>query len=203
LKFATAPVSLPFSRGYVHLSVHNHATLKYSANHDLDAWVARWDNAGFDGPVISNWREYEIADSLTPGTDAWDRTGPNVSVGYRVADVANGPKQKLTFQGVDVTGVQKAQISVSTWYNIVEADPSKFVLKYRLNGKAWHDRPLNPGELALFAPMSNTEGQQGQMLDVPVSDLVAGDNTLEFVTANVPQNYPPLVANIDLIVTTQ
>jgi hypothetical protein len=40
------------------------------------------------------------------------------------------------------------------------------------------------------------------MLDVPVSDLVAGDNTVEFVTSNVPQSYPPLVANVDLILIT-
>jgi hypothetical protein len=199
----TTPVSLPFSRGYVSISVHNHATLKYSDNHDLEAWTARWDNVGFDGPVISNWREYSIPDSLTPGTMAYNRDGANVSIGYRVADVADGPKQTLTFKGVDLTDVQKAQVSVSAWYLSLDADVSKFDLKYRLNGKAWHDRMLNPGEAALFGPNNNTEGQQGHMLDVPVSDLVQGDNTLEFVTANVPQNYPPLVANIDLILTTK
>ncbi len=196
-------VSLPFSRGYVSISVHNHATLKYSTNHDLTAWTARWDNVGFDGPVISNFREYEIPDSLTPGKDAENRGGPNVSIGYRVADVAMGPAQKLTFKGVDLTDVQKAQISISSWYLLVGAQPDKFVLKYRLNGKAWHDRPLTAGELGLFGPNNNSQGQQGQMLDVPVSDLVSGDNTLEFVTQDVPQNYPPLVANIDLILTTK
>jgi hypothetical protein len=42
-------------------------------------------------------------------------------------------------------------------------------------------------------------GAFGQMLEVPVADLVAGDNTIEFGTANVPQSYPPAVANVDLI----
>src|SRR5262249_45833767 len=67
----TANVSLPFSRGYVHLTTHNHATLKYTGpgkgfgvDTPTDAVVARFDNVGFDGPVITNWREYEVPDSL-------------------------------------------------------------------------------------------------------------------------------------------
>jgi len=45
-------VELPFERGYVHINTHNHSSLKYSENR-VDAWVARWDNVGFDGPVIA------------------------------------------------------------------------------------------------------------------------------------------------------
>jgi len=37
---------------------------------------------------------------------------------------------------------------------------------------------------------------------VPVSDLLPGDNTLQFVAANAPQNYPPAVANVDLVLST-
>jgi hypothetical protein len=44
-----ADVNLPFTRGYVSITTHNHASEKYAG---LDAWVARWDNVGFDGPVI-------------------------------------------------------------------------------------------------------------------------------------------------------
>ena len=54
---------------------------------------------------------------------------------------------------------------------------------------------------AVLADKSN--GQIGQMLDVPLSDLVQGDNTLEFLTVKVPQNYAPLVSNIDLVLTTR
>jgi hypothetical protein len=35
---------------------------------------------------------------------------------------------------------------------------------------------------------------------VPLEDLVNGTNTLEFTSENAPQNYPPVVASIDLIV---
>jgi len=53
------------------------------------------------------------------------------------------------------------------------------------------------------APTGGSQGAIGQMLDVPLSDLVAGDNTLELVTKNVPQNYPPAVLNIDLVLETK
>jgi hypothetical protein len=203
-----APVSLPFSRGYVSISTHNHASLKYSPTYsvshaEMDAWVTRWDNVGFDGPVITNWREYEVADSLTPGTDAWNRSGPVVSVGYRVPDAATGPTQTLHLRNVDTTNAVSARLSVSAWYLTSAdfgADPTKFVLRYRFNGKAWHDRKLTTEELGVLARISH--GQLGQMLDVPLSDLVQGDNTLEFVTLNVPQSYPPLVQNIDLVLRT-
>jgi hypothetical protein len=194
-------VNLPFSRGYVHITVHNHATLKYSANL-LSEWVARWDDVGFDGPIISNWREYEVPDALAPGMDAWNRPGPVVSVGYAVADAAKGPSATFHLRGVDLSQVAAARLSVSSWYLVEQATalPS-YVLRYRFNGKAWHDRPLTPDEIAqLSGPV--TQGQLGQMIDVPLSDLVQGDNTLEFVTANVPQNYPPAVANVDLVLTT-
>jgi hypothetical protein len=56
-------VALPFSRGHVSLALRNHATMKYWLG---SAAVVRWDNVGFDGPVVTGWREYSAPDSLTP-----------------------------------------------------------------------------------------------------------------------------------------
>jgi hypothetical protein len=202
LMYGTA-VSLPFSRGHVSITTHNHASLKYSANHAMDAWVTRWDNVGFDGPVVANWREHEVADSLTPGNYAADRQGPAVSVGYLVSDAAHGPTQTLRLHDVDTTTAVSARLAVSAWYltsAAFGADPPKFVLRYRFNGNDWRDRLLTAGELGVLA---EGNGQIGQMLDVPLSDLVQGENTLEFVTLNVPQGYPPFVQNIDLVIQTR
>jgi hypothetical protein len=55
-------VSLAFSRAYVSLALRNHATMKYWAG---SAATVRWDNVGFDGPVVTGWREYSAPDSLT------------------------------------------------------------------------------------------------------------------------------------------
>lgn len=202
--------NIPFSRGWVQISTHNHATLKYSgpgsgfgSEEKLDSWTSRWDNVGFDGPVLSNYREYEIPDSLTSGQNAWNRMGPIKNVGYLVGDAADAPKNTLHFNGVDLSNVTAARLSLSSWYlNQGDKPASTFTLRYRFNGKAWHDRTFTDGELALITG-THSQGQLGQMLDVPVADLVQGDNSLEFVTVNVPQNYPPVVANIDLVLTTK
>ena len=194
----SAAVNLPFSRGYVQISVHNHATIKYSDNNALDAWTARWGMVGFDGPIVDNRREYSIPDALTVSTVN------TVSVGYRVADAANGPATTHHFKGVDPNGVTSARLSVSAWYLSFGGGPlDTYMLQYRLNGGLWHNHSLSPEELAMFAAQT-TQGAMAEMLDVPVSELVAGDNTLEFVTTNVPQGgAPPVVANIDLILETK
>ncbi|MFT3922017.1 MAG: hypothetical protein QM778_05750 [Myxococcales bacterium] len=56
-------VDLEFGRGYVQLMVRNHATLKYWVG---AAWAVRWDNVGFDGPVVGGWREFSALDSNVP-----------------------------------------------------------------------------------------------------------------------------------------
>jgi cytochrome c peroxidase len=59
---ASQPLTLPFTRGYVSLVARNHATIKYWAG---SAWLTRWDNVGFDGPVIEDTWEYSVPDPLT------------------------------------------------------------------------------------------------------------------------------------------
>jgi hypothetical protein len=201
LMFET-PVDLPFTRGYVHISTHNHATRKYSDGNSMDAWVARWDNVGFDGPIVAGWREAEIPDALVPLAGAT----PAMDIGYRVPDEAQGPAQTLHFSGVDPQGATSARIALSAWYNHDASRLADYDLRYRLNGGPWHDRRLTADEIvASTAPVivgadpSGSQGAIGQMLDVPVSELGAGDNRLELVTSGVPQSYPPAVVNVDLI----
>ncbi len=56
-------LDLPFTRGYVSLALRNHATLKYWLG---SAAEMRFDNIGFDGPVVSGYHDYSAPDSLTP-----------------------------------------------------------------------------------------------------------------------------------------
>jgi cytochrome c peroxidase len=58
-------LDLPFTRAYLSLVVRNHATIKYWYG---TAWFARWDNIGFDGPVIDDSWEYSVPDPLAPLT---------------------------------------------------------------------------------------------------------------------------------------
>jgi len=59
-------VTLPFSRGYVSLALRNHASIKYWLG---SAATVRFDNVGFDGPKLSDYREYSAPDSLSSYTE--------------------------------------------------------------------------------------------------------------------------------------
>ncbi len=190
-------VDLPFTRGYVHLTTHNHATLKYSEGM-VDAWTSRWDNVGFDGPaIVGAFREYEAPDSLieTPGM---------VSIGYRLGDVAMGPAQQIQIPDVDLTGATSAQIALEMWslHAAGTTYPSDFALNYRLNGHDWHASTLSASEIAMVAAVPNA-GTRSTMLDVDVAELVKGANVLELTTTDAPTSYVPAAFNIDLILSTQ
>jgi hypothetical protein len=193
-----ADIDLPFSRGYVSITTHNHATLKYT-NNMLDAWTARWDNVGFDGPAITDgWREYEALDSLSMADDG------RINVGWPLDDEANGPAQQIEIPNVELDNVTGAELALENWSLHAAGDPpeANFALNYRVNGNAWTKRPLTPSELAVMADLPNA-GTRSLMLDVNVADLVPGTNTLEFTTSNAPLSYPPVVLNIDLILRTR
>ena len=101
--FAT-DLSLPFSRGYVSLLVRNHATLKYWQG---GAWAVRWDNVGFDGPVIGGLREYSAPEPLVekPGLEGCVVDGECQWRGNVIAanpgdsSVCDSPEEECTFDG--------------------------------------------------------------------------------------------------------
>jgi hypothetical protein len=200
-------IALPFSRGWVHLTTHNHATIKYShddafgATEPIDAWVTRWDDVGFDGPIVAG-TEFEVADSLVAGTNAQNIMGPVMNVGYRVPDTADGAPIELTLPGVELDGVATARLAVAMWYLLNDAEHplEQYTLRYRLNRNAWHERMLSAGELAVLTN-GHAQGALGQMLELPVEELVQGDNRLELETRGVPQNYPPAASAIDLVLS--
>lgn len=205
VQLATADIDLPFSRGWVHLTTHNHATIKYSqddgfgATHVIDAWVTRWDDVGFDGPVI-DFREHEVGDSLVMGEDAWNISGPVMNVGYLVPDTMTAAPLSLVIPAVDLAGMSSAQLAIGMWYLVNQPDVpmDQYVLRYRFNGNAWHERAFTAGELAVLTN-GHAQGALGQVMDVPFDELVAGDNVLELETQGVPQNYPPAASAIDLV----
>ena len=193
----TADIDLPFERGYVTLTGHNHATLKYS-DHAIDAWLVRWDNVGFDGPVVSNHREYSLPDSLTPINN-----GERVNIGYKVpAD--EGAPAVLEFSDVDPSDVESAKLAFTVYYPACynEAECLAYNVRYRVNGGAYHDRIPDAGELGVML-LANQQGCLNQVIELDPSELVAGTNTIELAAPTIPQSYPPAVANVDLVLTTR
>jgi hypothetical protein len=199
----SANMDLPFTRGYVHFSGHNHATLRYGGD---DSWVLRWDNVGFDGPKIMGFREYEIPDSRTPAkVDGHD----GVNLGYQIDETGmttccpTASVPSLTFENVDVAGATKATLTFTSYYlNWAQADITKYTLRYRFNGRELISRSLTAGEIGALT----VQGQLGslvQSIDVPLAELQNGTNTLEFVTSNIDLTYKPVLANIDLVLQTE
>jgi hypothetical protein len=226
-KIIGVDVDLPFARGYVHITGHNHAVEKYChpgtgfcSGSVQTAAVYHWDNVGFDGPVISNFREYEIPDALTP---TMTRDEPAVNTGYIIGDVDPAsagiysccPKTKLEplrIEGVDVADVVSAKLAFSSFYLLswVKVPLTQVSLRYRLNGGPWHDRFLSAAELASQDPSKQVDannqidtGNFAQIIDLSANELVAGDNTVDFVTVNSPGGYPTVLANIDLVLETK
>jgi hypothetical protein len=201
-KMYSADVSLPFTRGYVHVSARNHATIKYGFGPD---GVYHWDNIGFDGPVLSGGRGYEIPDNSTVASY---NAQPVRNLGYMLLDGTSGkpaglydPVNRLSpfeFHGVDVSGMAAARLSLNVYFNTIShAATSTWGLTVRFNGGTWRNRLLTPTEVQAI----NTAGSAGNialLLDVPLADLVSGSNTLEMLPLNAPMDYPPAVANIDL-----
>jgi hypothetical protein len=199
----SAPISLGFTRGWVHFTARNHATAKYGYG---DSWTIRWDNIGFDGPKLTTSREYQIPGSMTPAQNKDGKQG--VNLGYRLADTPGSmvtccpttSVRSLTFDGVDLTGVTKATLAFNSYYLNNLTPVVDFTLLYSFNGGAFIERPLTAAEVKAIT----TELALGSMaltVDVPLSALVDGKNTVEFFTKNVPTNYPPSISNIDLILT--
>lgn len=211
---ASANLGLTFSRGYVQLIGRNHATRKYWTTSNpvdtQDAWIVSWDNVGFDGPVVNNTKEFEAPDALV-------KTSTGVDVGYFLNDSIAAQKTTVTIRGVTgaATAVRaRLAMNVHYWGNFTNAT-SNWGLIYRLNGKAWHTYTLTPEEQAIYnsgvvfkgdkVGQANalSKGVLGNVFDVPVSDLIDGDNVLEIATSNVPfAGYPPTLSNLDLILTT-
>jgi hypothetical protein len=193
---ASADIALPFSRGYVHFTTHNHATLKYSEG-AMDAWVARWDNLAFDGPAITDaFREYEALDSLTQTASGM------TNVAYRLADESMGPAQTIEIHDVELEGATRAWLALQNWSLRVGSEPpADFALNYRVNDGPWQARMLTASELQMMVDLPNA-GTRSLMLDVDVAALVDGTNLLQFTTSNADMGYPPVVLNIDLILET-
>lgn len=206
-KVYSADIFLQFKRGYVHVAARNHATRKYGFG---PAGVFRWDNIGFDGPVITSPRSYEAPNNATRGTLDGE---PVMNLGYVLPDGTNGraagmydPHRSvasLTFQGVDISDIASAKVTLSASANAITHTPdTTWGWKYRFNGGAWRVRNLTTAEATLLTTPPGSAGFMALMLDVQVGDLISGANTFEIVPMNLPMDYAPQIENVDLFIYT-
>ncbi len=199
----SVPLSLSFSRGYVHFQTGIRAPLKYADSMGLDTPYAQyfWDNLGFDGPVIAPERVYQIDDALT----AVPNGGKNL--GYKILDgggmftcCEDTRVASLPIQGVDLANATAAYLSLDAYLTPGgDFNAETFALEYRINGGVWKS-PLVPPAYA--AMVHDSTWWSGLVLPIPLSDLRQGGNTLELTTVDANKGYPVVVSNIYVVIST-
>jgi hypothetical protein len=170
-------VDLNFSRAWVSIGGHNHASIKYGFG---ESWPAIYDNVSFDGPAIAPARVSEVAD------------GPGRDVGYPLPASGGTP---LTLPAVNVSGASAARLLLNVRVDsITNQNWTSFRLTYRLNGGASHSVP--------FTLRANGDTSSGHMFSIPVdlAELKAGDNTVQLNGVGFYGGYQPYLANVDLVV---
>lgn len=207
-------ISLPFSIGYVHIAVRNHACVKYIW--PVTTGIYYWDNVAFDGSALAVPRAYEVPDNTTTASITDDATEGAITVqnlGYRVSDgsvISEGvwsPSSNispLTFTGsVDLTGASSAQMTLNLWV-LTGGTPTISTssgLRYKFNGGTWRTRTFTSDEVSAVNG-AGSGGALGLLIDLTLADLQSGTNTIDFSTVNIPQNFYPMICNIDLLVHT-
>lgn len=208
----SADINVSFTRGYVHMSAHNHATIKYGYGPD---GVIHWDNIGFDGPIISGDKYYEVADNTTMGTYVMYGSDPIMNLGYLLRDASTGNPgmfdpynliAPLQISGVDTSSSTSARVSMNIAFSPLGTADTTWGLQYRFNGGTWRTRNLTAIEAnevngQLGNPDPGSAANLLLLMDVPFTDIKNGTNTLEVLPVNAPMNYPPVMANIDLILS--
>lgn len=174
-RIAVAPVlDLPFSRGYLHLQ-HS----QYNARKDgnvTGVQTYRWDNVGFDGPRLPVPRASEVDDNVLPDIDG---AGGHM-YGYALsADKAT----TLRVKGVDLGGVASASFDFSFLAN------SGRGMIYRFNGGPPH---------SFTVPKFDREGLRGFSVEVPLSELVTGNNTIDLTMQSPQTDHEEYIANAEL-----
>jgi hypothetical protein len=146
---ATYNANLSFSRGVVWIEDEHYSACKFNTQcvHSF-----RWDNVGFDGPVLPRDLGFDIPNP--PGPDEEYQIAPNSSLALTIPAVG----------GIDKAAAALFEFNFNSEY-------SRIPLQVAVNG---HDIsipwpfPYDPSSMQTIA------------LPVPLADLVAGDNQVMF-----------------------
>jgi hypothetical protein len=189
IKRFSTPIDLAFTRGNLYFGVHNHATVKYAG---LASWTVLWDNLAFDGPAITPQRVAQVNNN-TVAADG------GIELGYPLpnsATTTNPPA--LTFSPLTTTGATTATLVFNmAGDTITNTNWSNWRVNYRLNNTTWHAAAISPDELSLIPTRASTFTFS---LNVPLSELTNGTNTIQLTGTGFYGGYKPYTGNIDLIV---
>ena len=127
-----------------------------------------------------------------------DYAGSGLSVGYVVPNEGDAEAQPaaLDFSGVELGNATRARLILGVVYpwfewNGVNHPPQFLSLMYRVNGGEWHERFIDDAEANAFTDYFPELGGAGasagllnQAIELPLSELQAGDNRIELRSAH-------------------
>jgi hypothetical protein len=186
-RLATLPnLNLPFTRGYVHLQHSQYNARKDHCDNGAITGVQtyRWDNVGFDGPTYVTPRGYGVDDNTEPDIDG---AGGHMYGWY----LTDKKWVELSVKGVDLSDATNASLDYSF------LGGAGRVVQYRLNGGPIHDYEVPQFLDGAGGPRGGTRAFSH---DVPVSELVSGDNTIAFMMAAPQTEKEEMVGNVELTV---
>jgi hypothetical protein len=171
-------LDLDWTRGYIHFQHAKYNAGKVQAS---SSQTYRWDNIAFDGPTYETPRGFDALDAADPlGTDEI----PVQRFGYelRAPDGSNAPVEVIV-PGVDLGDATHATLN----FNV--STQGNRELEYRLNQNEWKKfkTPEALGSDFMLRAFS---------IEVPITELVAGDNTVGFRVPDVTE--PEGIGNVDL-----
>lgn len=209
-----SPISLSFTRGYVHFQQAERAPVKYASNGISPGYANNyWSNIGFDGPVVPGEVGYSVPDALTVNP-----TNGALNVGYGLlsnpfsmygccSGNAQVPVAALNVDNVNITAVSAARLSFAVNYSYTDTfTTSSVVLRYRINGSQWLEPSTKPDYTAEYVcsdcPGPNGGGGVLYSFAIDKSLLHSGTNTIAFEVDNSFNGYPPIVNGVDLLTYT-
>lgn len=175
-------LGLNFDFGYVHFQHSQYNANKANAS---TSQTYRWDNIGFDGPAYPTPRGYDVPNELKSISVGDEVIG--TSVGYHLK---SQPSYTFKLPGVDLSNALRAT------FNFDFVSTAHGAIKFRFNGNAWHEIAV-PGNI----PESEADSMRALSADVPPSELISGENTLEIAPAQALGDWDdPIVGNLDLTI---
>ena len=175
LVFRVSGLNLNFTRGYVSFQ-HTHYNASKSpagsnAKGTTPSQTYRWDNIGFDGPVLNALRGYDVPLPV------------KVANGASASAIPITPPASMTVSNVDLTGAKKAYLNFNVFPTLDIA--------YSLNGNAWH---------TVKDPMGSPGNWRIRSMSIPVSlsELHPGVNSISIKTAGKATPDLDSISNVDI-----
>lgn len=171
---------LPLTRGLVWIEDVHYNGDKFQTQQSN---TFAWDNVGFDGPVLTQDRGYDVPENTAPDSPA-ENGLPTFDIGWEMTPSGSPVLNTLP---VDANALAAASGAIVTF--VFEPQAAQTV-SVSVNGHAARSQPWP------FVTVPDTYVNETEAIPVLLSDITAGVNTLKFTNTD---NAGAVFGSVDLI----